>query len=53
VTEENATSDDLGELAEELMSDKREEVGSEAQSRELWDVPTESDADLAAQQKDA
>jgi hypothetical protein len=52
MTEENWKNEDLTKLADEAMEGKREEVGSEAQSRELWDVPTESDADLAAQQKD-
>jgi hypothetical protein len=45
-------SEELGELAEEAMSDKRDEVGGEDQSRELWDVPTESAGTLADQQED-
>lgn len=52
MTEENAREQDLKALAEEVMADKREEVGSESRSRELWDVPTESDADVAQQQKE-
>lgn len=42
--------DDLGELAEEEMDEKREELDNEEQARELYDLPSESAADLAAQQ---
>jgi hypothetical protein len=34
------------------MREKREETGNENQSRELWDIPTESDAALAQQQEE-
>jgi hypothetical protein len=50
MTEEKDQTEDLTALAEKAMADKRDEVGSETQSRELWDVPAESDADLAKQQ---
>jgi hypothetical protein len=42
--------DDLGELAEEEMGEKREELGNEEQVRELYDLPSESAADLEAKQ---
>ena len=48
--EEELPLDDLKGLAEDAMADKREEVGSEAQTRELWDVPTEDPVTLAEQQ---
>jgi len=47
----------LRELAERAMQDKRREscdseVGDEDQIRELWDLPTETSGELAAQQKE-
>jgi hypothetical protein len=33
------------------MGEKRDEVGNEGRSRELWDVPTEDAATLANQQE--
>jgi hypothetical protein len=42
---------DLKDLAEEEMADKRREVGNEAQTRELYDVPSEPAEDLAGQQE--
>ncbi len=45
--------DDLGDLAEDLMSDKRQETGSEEQARELYDVPTSDSARLAERQEDS
>jgi hypothetical protein len=52
MTEERLPTDDLRELAEEVMEEKTNEVGNEAQSRELWDVPTEDAATLADAQED-
>lgn len=52
MSEQKDGTEHLGELAEEAMSDKRDEVGSEAQSRELWDMPTESAGTLADHQQD-
>lgn len=43
--------DDLKDLAEEEMADKRREVGNEAQARELYDVPSEPAEKLAVQQE--
>jgi hypothetical protein len=34
------------------MEDKREEMGSEEQARELYDVPTEPPVELGDQQED-
>jgi len=53
MTEREASGDDVGALAEQAMADKRAEMGSEGQARELYDVPTESAADLAQQQDQA
>lgn len=50
MSEERLPLDDIGELAEEAMSDKGRESDNEAQTRELYDVPTEPARDLAAQQ---
>lgn len=50
--EKRVSTDDLGQLAEETMADKREEMGSETQARELYDVPTQSAATLAEEQAD-
>ncbi len=44
--------DDLGDLAEDLISDKRQETGSEEQARELYDVPSSDPAHLADRQDD-
>ncbi len=44
--------DDLKDLAEAEMADKRVEVGDEQEARELYDVPTEPVAELADQQGD-
>jgi hypothetical protein len=52
MTEERTPTEDLRDLAERAMEDKREETGNESQTRELWDVPTETGADLAAQQEE-
>ena len=52
MSEREPNTENLGELAEQAMSDKRDEIGNEDQSRELWDVPTESAGTLADQQKD-
>ncbi len=43
--------DDLRSLAEDEIADKRDELGSENQARELYDIPTESDEKLAEQQE--
>ncbi len=45
--------DDLGDLAEDLMSDKRQETGSEEQARELYDLPSSDPARLADLQEDS
>lgn len=42
---------ELKELAETAMDDKRDEVGDEAQARELLDLPTE-DAGVRARQQE-
>lgn len=42
--------DDLKELAEQEMADKRDEFGDEDQARELYDVVSESPATLVHQQ---
>jgi hypothetical protein len=52
MTNGNPTPEDLGQLAREAMEDKRQEVGNETQARELWDIPSESDAALAEQQEE-
>ncbi len=44
--------DDLGDLAEDLMSDKRQETGSEEQARELYDLPSSNPVRLADRQDD-
>jgi hypothetical protein len=51
VSEKRVSLDDVGELAEEAMSEKTRSVGDEDQSRELWDVPTEPAGELADQQE--
>jgi hypothetical protein len=51
VERQGGGQDDLKDLAERAMEEKREEVGNESQSRELWDVPTASDEALAEQQE--
>lgn len=51
MTEKEFPLDDLRGLAEDAIADKREESGSEAQARELYDLPTESAEDLAVQQE--
>lgn len=43
--------DDLKHLAEAEMADKRREMGSEVQARELYDVPAETAEELAEQQE--
>lgn len=50
MTDEQLPLDNVKELAEEAMAEKTEMVGNEAQSRELWDVPTEPAEVLAEQQ---
>ena len=50
--EQEPSGEDLRELAEQAISDKREETGDEAQARELYDLPTESSAELADRQAD-
>jgi len=45
--------DDLGDLAEDVMSDKRRETGSEEQTRELYDLPSSDSARLADRQEDS
>jgi hypothetical protein len=50
--EEKLPHEDVKELAEAAMADKRDEVGDEGQARELWDVPTEEPGTLARQQED-
>lgn len=42
--------DDLRDLAEDEMTDKRGELGNETQARELYDIPSEPDEALAEQQ---
>ncbi len=43
--------DDLGQLAHEEMHDKASELGNEDQAAELYDIPTRSDGELAAEQE--
>lgn len=50
MTEKDISLDELGALAEQEMAEKRREVSDESQARELYDVPSESAADLATQQ---
>lgn len=45
--------DDLGDLAEDLISDKRHETGSEEQARELYDVPSSEPVRVAERQEDS
>jgi len=45
--------DDLGDLAEDIMSDKRQETGSEEQARELYDLPPSDPTRLADRQEDS
>lgn len=52
MAEPRQTGDELGELAEQEMAEKRDEMGSEAQARELYDVPTQSAAGLVEEQHD-
>lgn len=52
MTEEKLPLDDLRDLAEEEMADKREELGSEEQARELYDVPSRTAEELADSQDD-
>lgn len=51
MSEERVDLDELRGLAEQEIDEKRRELGSEAQARELYDVPTESDKELAEQQR--
>lgn len=51
MTDDGERKDDLKDLAEQAMEEKREETGNENQARELWDVPTEPDSALVEQQK--
>ena len=53
MTEEKVPLDDVGDLAEQVIADKRDEMGDEGQARELYDVPTESAGDLKEQQANA
>jgi hypothetical protein len=50
MAEEELPVEDAKALAEEAIADKRKEAGDEGEARELYDVPSESSADLAAQQ---
>jgi hypothetical protein len=50
MTEEHLPLNDLGELANEELAERRREVGDETQAQELMDVPSESGGDLDAQQ---
>jgi len=43
--------DEVKKLAEKLIADKREDAGGEEQARELYDVPSESAAGLAEDQR--
>jgi hypothetical protein len=45
-------TEELKELAQDVMDDKREEGADERQARELYDVPTESVSELASQQSE-
>jgi predicted phosphohydrolase len=49
--ERQVPMDDLRELAEREIDERREEVGDENRARELLDIPTESDQDLADEQE--
>lgn len=51
MTDHGEQKENLRELAEQEMREKREEMGNETQARELLDVPTETDAALVEQQK--
>lgn len=50
--DQNRRQEDIKELAEKAMEEKREETGNESQTRELWDVPTEPDSALVEQQEE-
>lgn len=50
MTERDLPMDDIKELAEEAMDDKRAQSGEEARARELYDVPTETAGELADEQ---
>ncbi len=52
MTDGTRPEEDLKELAERAMADKRAETGNESQTRELWDVPTEPDSALVEQQEE-
>jgi hypothetical protein len=52
MTDRKPRDDDLKDLAEQAMKEKREETGDESQTRELWDVPTEPDSALVEQQQE-
>ncbi|HZU14935.1 MAG TPA: hypothetical protein VFB58_19025 [Chloroflexota bacterium] len=49
---EERGDDELRQLAEREMAEKTDMVENEAQSRELWDIPTETDETLVRQQED-
>lgn len=50
MTEPKLPLDDLGQLAEQEMDEKREETGSEARARELYDVSTEPTVEIEEEQ---
>jgi hypothetical protein len=47
MSENDVPLEDVGELAERAIDDKRGEIGSEDEARELYDVPSQSPGTLA------